>query len=207
MYNQTFCGCEFSERHWCKKASQRFLQGLFAERTRVKWLCALFLCIIVYYYTFHCKWLTWCNLCNFPLCGVPVYDSASISTLFILVQLFEGKNAPGIERLYKGVYVGWKREPVGAPFNVCFLMLFSKYRPTRWYTLVPLFIPSRRRTLYICISWIWILLDNGTQPRMQLSGMSLEEESSIFIASCPIETSICLQQAWCNRNSFFRKDV
>lgn len=27
----------------------------FAERTRVKWLCALFLCIIVYYYTFHCK--------------------------------------------------------------------------------------------------------------------------------------------------------
>lgn len=67
-------------------------------------------------------------------------------------------------------------------------MLFSKYRPTRWYTLVPLFIPSRRRTLYVCISWIWILLDNGTRPRMQLSGMSLEEESSIFIASCPIET-------------------
>ena len=151
--------------------------------------------------------MIYCTLSNKMARGNPVGDFSKITTLLILVQLFEGKNAPGIERLYKGVYVGWKREPVGVPFNVCFLMLFSKYRPTRGYTLVPLFIPSRRRTLYICISWIWILLDNGSRPRMQLSGMSLEEESSIFIASCPIETSICLLQAWCNRNSFFRKDV
>ena len=35
-----------------------------------------------------------------------MYCFAQFSTLLILVQLFEGKNAPGIERLYKGVYVG-----------------------------------------------------------------------------------------------------
>ena len=31
--------------------------------------------------------------------GVPVYDSTSISTLFILVQLFRGKNAPVLNTL------------------------------------------------------------------------------------------------------------
>ena len=77
-----------------KKGSQIPGSHFRAEKTKVKCPCSSFICITVHFFTFHCKWVTWCFLCSLLVKGISVYPFPRFSTLLVLVQLFWPKNAP-----------------------------------------------------------------------------------------------------------------